>query len=136
MNKGILAAGVVIAMALANGTAFAAGDAAVGEKIAKAKCTACHDLNKGGPIKVGPPLFGVFGRTTGTFAGYSYSPGYVTMGQKGHAWDDAALKSYLMDPKGYVQAKSGDPKANSKMIFRLEKDEDAANVIAYLHTLK
>jgi cytochrome c len=101
----------------------AAQDAAAGEKVF-AKCKACHvadaDTNK-----IGPTLKGVVGRTAGTHEGFKYSKAMVEAGQGGLVWDDAALKTYLHDPKGTVKG--------TKMAFvGLKKDDEIANVIAYL----
>ena len=35
-------------------------------------CQACHTFDKGGPLKVGPPLWGVVGRPKGSFPGFNY----------------------------------------------------------------
>src|SRR5690242_7408590 len=43
------------------GTVLASADVAAG-KTAAVKCEQCHDLNKGGPNKIGPELFGVVDR--------------------------------------------------------------------------
>ena len=48
------------------------GDPAAGEKVFK-KCAACHALEPDGPTKVGPNLYDVVGRTTGTVEGFKYS---------------------------------------------------------------
>jgi cytochrome c len=100
-----------------------AQDAAAGEKVF-AKCKACHvadtDQNK-----IGPSLKGVIGRTAGTLEGYKYSPAMVEAGKGGMVWDDATLTEYLKAPKAVVKG--------TKMAFAgLKKDEDLANVIAYL----
>ena len=36
-------------------------------------CQACHSFDKGGPAKVGPPLYGVVGRPVASVAGFAYS---------------------------------------------------------------
>jgi cytochrome c len=100
-----------------------AQDAAAGEKVF-AKCKACHvadtDQNK-----IGPTLKGVIGRTAGTFEGYKFSPAMVEAGKGGLVWDDATLTEYLKAPKTMVKG--------TKMAFAgLKKDEDLADVIAYL----
>jgi cytochrome c len=100
-----------------------AQDAAAGEKVF-AKCKACHvadtDQNK-----IGPSLKGVIGRTAGTLEGYKFSPAMVEAGKGGMVWDDATLTEYLKSPKAVVKG--------TKMAFAgLKKDEDLANVIAYL----
>ena len=37
------------------------------------KCAACHSEEKGGPIKIGPPLWGVVGRNIASVEGFEYS---------------------------------------------------------------
>ena len=101
----------------------AAQDAAAGEKVF-AKCKACHvaDEDKN---KIGPSLMGVIGRTAGTYAGFKFSKAMVDAGAGGLVWDDANLTTYLHDPKGMVKG--------TKMAFPgLKKDDEIANVIAYL----
>ena len=103
--------------------AFAAGDAALGEKVF-AKCKACHE-NEKGVNKVGPTLKGVVGRKAASVPDYKYSEAMIAKGAEGVVWDEATLTAYLPDPKAFV------PK--TKMAFAgLKKPEDVANVIAYL----
>ena len=108
------------ALTLASGAALAAGDAAAGKKVFN-KCKACHvvDAEKN---RVGPYLLGVFGRTAGAVEGFKYSD---AMKDSGIVWDETTIGEYLMDPKGYI------PK-NRMAFVGLKKEEDVANVIAYL----
>jgi cytochrome c len=100
-----------------------AQDAAAGEKVF-AKCKACH-IADSDQNKIGPTLKGVIGRTAGTLEGFKYSPAMVEAGTGGLVWDDATLTEYLKAPKAMVKG--------TKMAFAgLKKDEDLANVIAYL----
>ncbi|MER9962794.1 cytochrome c family protein [Mesorhizobium sp. M0045] len=100
-----------------------AQDAAAGEKVF-AKCKVCHVADKD-QNKVGPSLNGVIGRTAGTHPGFSYSKAMTEAGKSGVKWDEATLTNYLRDPKAMVKG--------TKMAFvGLKKDEDIANVIAYL----
>jgi cytochrome c len=101
--------------------AASAQDAALGEKVF-AKCKICHQIGEGAKNAVGPVLNGVVGRKAGTYPDYSYSDANKNSGL---TWDEATLKEYLKDPRGKVPG--------TKMIFPgLPKDEDLANVIAYL----
>jgi cytochrome c len=60
------------------------------------KCKICHTLDKGGANRVGPNLFGVYGRKAGTVAGYNYS---AALKDSGIVWDDASLGAFLRDPQ-------------------------------------
>jgi len=114
--------GALTALALAASLgAAAAQDAAAGENTFKV-CKACHQIGEGAKIAVGPVLNGVVGRPAGTYPGYNYSEANKNSGL---VWDEATLTVYLKDPKAKVPG--------TKMAFAgLKKDEDIANVIAYL----
>jgi cytochrome c len=100
-----------------------AQDAAAGETVFK-KCAACHVADKD-TNKIGPSLHGVIGRTAGTHPNFSYSKAMIEAGQGGLVWDEANLTTYLHDPKAMVKG--------TKMAFAgLKKDDEIANVIAYL----
>lgn len=111
------------------------GDAANGEKEFK-KCKACHmiqspegeDIVKGG--KTGPNLYGVIGRPAGTEEGFKYSPALIELKDSGEVWTQEDLASYITDPNKFVQDKTGDAKAKTKMTFKLNKNQ--ADVAAFL----
>jgi mono/diheme cytochrome c family protein len=48
---------VLLAASVVGSSAFAAGDLAVGEKLAKEHCARCHDVAPGGAFKTYPPSF-------------------------------------------------------------------------------
>ncbi|MCB1883483.1 MAG: cytochrome c family protein [Geminicoccaceae bacterium] len=99
-----------------------AGDPEAGKKVFN-KCKACHAADKN---KVGPHLGGVVGRPVASVADYTYSN---AMKDHGGEWTPDRLDAYLADPRGVVKG--------TKMVFAgLKKEEDRANVIAYLTTLK
>lgn len=103
-----------------------AQDAAAGEKLF-AKCRACHAVGEGAKNKVGPELNALIGRTAGTVEGFKYSPAMMKAGEAGLVWDETTLAQYLADPKGFVKG--------TKMAFAgLKKDDELANMIAYLKT--
>ncbi|WP_319411138.1 cytochrome c family protein [uncultured Cohaesibacter sp.] len=111
--------------------AFAEGDAAKGEKVFK-KCKACHQIGEGAENKVGPQLNGVVGRKIGSVEGYKYSDGYIALGEQGEVWDEEKLMAYLLDPKDFLSSAGVEKK--SKMTFKLKKENEREDVIAYLKT--
>ena len=101
---------------------FASTSAADGAKVFK-KCLSCHSIEKGGPNKIGPNIFGVLNRKAGSISGYKYSKAMLAYGK---TWDVAELNGYLLNPKKWI------PK--NKMSFAgLKKSEDRAAVILYLN---
>lgn len=101
-----------------------AADADAGKRVFN-KCAICH-TSTAGKNGLGPSLFGVVGRKSGTAPAYNYSE---AMKSAGKTWDEATLITYLTDPKAIVPG--------NKMAFAgLPNAEDRANVVAYLATLK
>jgi len=101
----------------------AAGDADAGKGVFEAQCAACHTTTVG-KNGFGPSLAGVFGRRSGTLAGYSYSP---AMANAGLTWDAKNIDEFITAsttkvPGTAMQVAVTDPSAR-------------ANVIAYLQTL-
>ena len=117
-----LSAIVAAALAFTVAPAQAEGDAAAGEKVYR-KCKACHVVEEE-KNKVGPHLINVIGRTPGSLDGFKYSKAMIAYGEE-NVWDEETLGAYLAAPKKVVKG--------TKMAFAgLKKDEDIANVIAYL----
>lgn len=117
--------------AMADG--HSAGDPVKGEKIFK-RCSSCHMVGPEAKAKVGPPLNDLFGRTAGTYEGFKYGDSIIEAGAAGLVWNDEEVFAYLKDPRKYLRAKLDNKKAKSKMAFKLKKDDQRADVIAYLKT--
>lgn len=109
-------------------TLLASADAKAGEAVFK-KCQACHDGSKGGPNKVGPNLYGVVERPVASHEGFAYSAAMKDFSKGGsEKWTFENLNHFLIAPKKLVPG--------TAMGFAgLKKDEERANLIAYLHTL-
>ncbi len=111
------------ALIVAPSVALAGGDPAAGKKVFN-KCKACHFVDKE-KNKVGPHLKGVVGRKAASVEGFKYSKAMKAKGEEGLVWTEETIAEYLKAPKKYI------PK--NKMAFAgLKKDEDIANVIAYI----
>src|SRR4029450_3852265 len=57
------------------GPKLAGANVEAGKAIFQKQCSPCHTVDKGGPNKVGPNLWGVIGRAKASHAGFSYSSG-------------------------------------------------------------
>lgn len=103
--------------------ALASADPKAGAKIF-ARCTACHDIAKGGPNKVGPGLYGIVGHDIAAHDGFAYSAALT--GHEGE-WTFDKLDHFLAKPSDFAPG--------TKMSFAgLSKVEDRAAVIAYLNS--
>ena len=107
---------------------LAKANAEAGAAIFK-KCQACHSGEKGGPNKVGPDLWDVVDRPVAEHEGFAYSAGMKDFSKGGQEkWTYDNLNHFITSPKKFV-------KGTAMGFAGLPKDEDRANVIAYLRTL-
>ena len=120
---------------------FAEGDAANGEDIFNRQCSTCHVVeNEAGEVlagraaKVGPNLYGVVGRTPGTYPEFEYGDSLVAYGATGAVWAEENLLAYMQDPTDFLRTALDDRRARGKMAFQLRDPQDAADVYAFLAT--
>jgi cytochrome c len=93
--------------------AYAQGDAAAGEKVF-AHCAPCHS-NKPGENKFGPSLAGVFGRKSGTEAGYNYSPAMKGLNV---TWDERPWTNISRAPASSSAARGWSTSCRTRRIGR------------------
>ena len=111
----------VLAVGLSASTA-SAQDVAKGEQVFNTQCKACHTLQRGGATTMGPNLYRIMGRRSGTGQGYGYSE---VMRRFAIEWNDATLAAYLRDPRSDMPG--------TKMVFAgIKQGSQIADVIAYL----
>lgn len=100
---------------------IAPASAASGEKLFKTKCAMCHSIEEG-KKKIGPSLYGVFGRVTGTLEGYKFSK---DLKNTELVWDAELLMSWIKSPKSIARG--------TKMRSRgIKKHTDRLAIIEYL----
>ena len=102
---------------------LAKADVAKGKELS-AKCLVCHNLEKGGANKVGPPLYGIVGRPTASVAGFGYSEALRNMHG---AWTLEALNGWIANAATYAKG--------TKMVFQEADAVKRANILAYLNSL-
>ena len=101
---------------------LASASVADGEKVFK-KCAACHSIAKGGGNKIGPALWGVLGRQTGSVSDYKYSK---AMAAHGKTWSFEEMNSFLIKPRDWIKG--------TKMSFAgLKSKNDRVAVILYMN---
>jgi len=86
------------------------------------KCRSCHTIGPDKMNVVGPHLYGVFGRKSGTEPGYSFTP---AMTAHNVVWDFDTLDAYLTAPQAVVKG--------TKMTYQgIKDDTQRHNLIAWM----
>ncbi len=119
-----------------------AQDVAEGESAFR-QCQTCHVVvNEAGETlagrnaQTGPNLYNVAGRTAGSQEEFDkYSDSMVEAGEAGLAWNEEDFVAYVQDPTGYLREYLDDNRARGAMSYKVRKEEDAANLWAYLVSL-
>jgi cytochrome c len=101
-----------------------AADPVAGEAVFKTQCGICHSPLAGKNM-VGPSLFGIVGRKSGTVEGFHYSAANKSAGL---TWNADTLDKYLKAPREVMPG-------TTMTYAGLKDDSKRTDVIAYLETL-
>jgi len=102
---------------------LAMGDVEHGKKVFK-KCSSCHMIASGGKNMIGPNLWGIIGKESGSTSGYSYSKAMAAFGKK---WNFEEINGFLIKPSAYVKG--------TKMAFAgLKNEKDRVSVILFMNS--
>ncbi|OAF15146.1 hypothetical protein AYJ54_05465 [Bradyrhizobium centrolobii] len=104
-----------------------AADIHHGEGAFVRQCALCHTIDKGGPNRFGPNLFGIVDRRAGTIPGFHYSAAFKDTAS--WDWNVDALRGWISAPKQMVPQ-------SPMSVFQGVSDRDRDDIIAYLATRK
>jgi cytochrome c len=131
---------LIAAPALAQGTA--SGDPAAGAEQFNRQCVACHvvvndagETLAGRNAQTGPNLYGVAGRTPGTYPDFEYSQSMVEYGATGVVWEEENFVAYVQDPTAFLRTALDNRRARGKMAFQVRNEQQARDIYAYLVSL-
>jgi len=85
-------------------------------------CLVCHSVEKNGPLRSAPPLWGIVGADKARFEWYGYSR---ALAQADGIWTEAELDEYLADPDAFLPG-------TAKTLIGIPDEQERADVIAYL----
>jgi cytochrome c len=98
-----------------------------GEAAFNNHCRTCHSTKKG-DNRLGPSLYGIFGKKAGTVPGYTnYSQ---SLAGSGITWTESTLDKYIEDPEALV------PNNNMKPYTGIRDPAERQKIIAYLKSIR
>lgn len=116
----------VLMLATIASSAADAADATAGRTVFQRQCASCHIDTATGARRLGPTMFGVVGRQTGSVEGFRYTEANKSAGW---TWTAEKLDEYLKNPRAVIPG--------TNMAYAgLRSDTDRENLIEYLKTLK
>lgn len=134
----VAAAAVMLSTPLA--AQDATGNADAGEAHFSRQCVACHVIEgddgegvlAGRNARSGPNLYGIVGARPGSRHEFSYSESLVAYGETGATWAEENIVAFVQDPTGHLREALDDPRARSKMAYRLRNEAEARDIYAFL----
>jgi cytochrome c len=104
-------------------TATNAADVAAGKTAFVRQCALCHTIDKDGPNRYGPNLFGIVGRKAASVQSFKYSPAFKSTAS--WDWNEEALEGWISSPRAMVPG-------STMGVFQCVADRDRNDIIAYL----
>jgi cytochrome c len=120
-----IAAMLVALACLGADQSHAAGDAAKGRAAFVRQCAICHTVEKDGPNRFGPNLFGVLHRKAGTAAGFNYSRAFKVAAS--WDWNEDLVAGWIGAPGLMVPG-------TAMGVFQGVAQSDRDDIVAYLAT--
>jgi cytochrome c len=119
-------AAVLVALAcLGADQSHAAGDVAKGRAAFVRQCAICHTVERDGPNRFGPNLFGVLHRKAGTAAGFNYSRAFKVAAS--WDWNEDLIAGWIGAPGLMVPG-------TAMGVFQGVAQSDRDDIVAYLAT--
>jgi cytochrome c len=103
----------------------AAGDAAKGKAAFVRQCAICHTVERGGPNRFGPNLFGILHRTAATVAGFDYTRAFKAAATWN--WNEDLVAGWIGAPGLMVPG-------TAMGVFQGVAQRDRDDIVAYLAT--
>jgi cytochrome c len=89
------------------------------------RCVVCHSLEKNGPQRVAPNLWGIVGAPKAAKTWYNYSS---ALKAKGGVWTEQELEEFLADANRFVKG--------TKKSIKVTNQAERKSIIEFLKTLK
>jgi cytochrome c len=88
-------------------------------------CVVCHSVDKNGPLRSAPSLWGIVGAPKAGAEWFSYS---MALRKKGGAWTEEDLDAFLANPSGFIPG-------TTKTLPPIKDAAKRKQLIAFLKTL-
>jgi cytochrome c len=112
---------------LGGGIAEAAGDVAKGKAAFIRQCAICHTVEKNGPNRVGPNLFGIIGRKAASEPDFEYTRAFKTAAT--WVWIEDLVGGWISNPGLMVPG-------TAMRAFQGVSEHDRDDIVAYLAAQK
>jgi cytochrome c len=114
-------------LGLGGRASLAAGDAVKGQTAFVRQCAICHTVDREGPNRFGPNLFGVLGRKAGAVKDFNYSRAFKATAN--WDWNEDLVAGWIGAPAQMIPG-------TAMGIFQGVAQTDRDDIVAYLETMR